>query len=534
MSRKLQVISIAILALWILPLFTGISQGQVKDDEMQNIDKAVPVKATVQPAKPRKLLVFNLCNGFKHSSIPYWDKALEIMGKKTGAFSVVISSDMSMFKPESLNQFDAVCLNNTTRLQFEEPLRKGLMDFVKGGKGIIGIHAATDNFYEWPEAAEMMGGQFAGHPWGGGGTWAIKIDEPNHPLMAAFKGKGFKIKDEIYRTKPPLYSRSKQRVLMSLDMSDGPTRTAEGVTPEDMDTGISWIKSYEKGRIFYCALGHDHAVTWNPAVLQHCLDGIQFVLGDLKVDTKPKPLVSSGKGSEMDELFAKIKTYDWGQSRATLTEASDLVRKSYGSPEQRSKVEGSLLEVLKAADATYAGKQFVCRELSIIGTEQSVPTLGGMLTDEKMSDMARYALERIPGAAVDNALRDALGKTSGKTKVGIINSLGQRRDSKAVTALGGLVGDSDQMVACATLSALGNIANAEAAKILGQARFKVSGQAQLVALDGYLKCADLLVAEGKRDQARVIYDELSKEGLPKAIRTAAMRGRLSTMKKEEK
>lgn len=537
MSRKLQVISIVILALWILPLFTGISQGQVKDEELQNIEKAAPAKATVQPAKPRKMLVFNLCNGFKHSSIPYWDKALEIMGKKTGAFSVAISSDMSMFKPENLNQFDAVCLNNTTRLQFDEPLRKSLMDFVKGGKGIVGIHAATDNFYEWPEAAEMMGGQFAGHPWGGGKTWAIKIDEPNHPLMAAFKGKGFKIKDEIYRTKPPLYSRSKQRVLMSLDMSDGPTRSAGGVTPEDADTGISWVKSYDKGRIFYCSLGHDHEVVWTPAVLQHYLDGIQFALGDFKVDTKPIPdknVRGLRKGSEMDELFAKIKTYDWGQSRASLTDVSDLVRKSHGSPEERSKVEKSLLEVLQAADATYAGRQFVCRELSIIGTEQSVPVLGGLLTDEKMSDMARYALERIPGAAVDEALRNALGKTSGKVKVGIINSLGQRRDGKAAAAIGALTGDSDQMVAGAALSALGQIANAEATKVLAEAKGKVTGKLQLVALDAYLKCADRLVAEGKKDQALAIYKELYKEDQPKPIRTAALRGMVSITKKEEK
>jgi type 1 glutamine amidotransferase len=71
------------------------------------------------------------------------------MGKKTGAFEVVVSGDMAMFKAENLNKFDAVCLNNTTRLGFKEPeLRKRLMDFIKGGKGIIGIHAATDNFYQ--------------------------------------------------------------------------------------------------------------------------------------------------------------------------------------------------------------------------------------------------------------------------------------------------------------------------------------------------------------------------------------------------
>ena len=527
MSRKSQIIGIALLVLCCLLLLTTISRAQVTAEELTKIEQAMPAKATVQPAKARKLLVFNLCNGFKHSSIPYWDKALEIMGQKTGAYSVVISSDMAVFKPESLNQFDAVCLNNTTRLKFDEPLQKSLMDFVKGGKGIVGIHAATDNFYEWPEAAEMMGGQFAGHPWGGGGTWAIKIDEPNHPLMAAFKGKGFKIQDEIYRTKPPLYSRTKQRILMSLDMSDGPTRSAEGVTPEDMDTGISWIKSYDKGRIFYCALGHDHAVTWNPAVLQHFLDGIQFVFGDFKVDTKPKPLVSSGKGSEMDEVFAKIKTYDWGQSRAALTEVSDLVRKSHSSPEEQSKAEKNLVELLKS-DATYACKQFVCRELSIIGTTQSVPALGSLLTDEKTSDMARYALERIPGLAVDEALRNALTKTSGKTKVGIINSLGQRRDSKAVSAIGGLVGDSDQMIAAAAISALGQIADAQATKVLAGAKGKTTGKLRLLLLDAYLRCADRLVAEGKKADALAIYEELMKE--PKPIGIAALQGKLNAEK----
>jgi uncharacterized protein len=170
-------------------------------------------------------------------------------------------------------------------------LCKSLMDFVKGGKGVIGIHAATDSFYTryvWPEGQEMWGGKFSGHPWTAGRTaWAIKIDEPEHPLMASFKGQGFKIVDEIYRTEPPLYSRSKQRVLMSLDMGDETTK-ARSQKPSDADTGISWIKDFGNGRVFYCSLGHVHDVTWTPAVLEHYLRGIQFALGDLKVDAKPK------------------------------------------------------------------------------------------------------------------------------------------------------------------------------------------------------------------------------------------------------
>jgi type 1 glutamine amidotransferase len=424
-------------------------------------------------------------------------------------------------------------LNNTTHLKFdpkETPERcEALMDFIKGGKGVVGIHAATDNFYNWPEAMEMMGGKFTGHPWTGGGTWAIKIDEPDHPLTKAFKGIGFKIKDEIYRTDPPLYSRDKQLVLMSLDMSDPATRNPEHCSefkPTDLDTGISWIKTWGKGRVFYCSLGHNNHIFWNRAILQHYLDGIQFAFGDYKVDTTPKPMVSSEKGSEMEELLAKVKTYDWGQSRAALTEVSDAIKKAYGKPAELRSIEKSLIGVLES-DAKYAGKQFVCRKLSIIGTEQSVPTLSKMLVDKKLSDMARYALERIPGNAVNEALRAGLAKTSGKTKVGIINSLGERGDRKAVVSLGKLISDSDDMVAEAAVSALGKIGGPRATEALAKAKGTVSDKLRLVVLDAYLKCADQLAAEGKKKQARAIYQELYDTDMPAVIRTAALRGLVS-------
>ena len=298
MSTIQKTIGIAVVAAVCLSLLAGSAQcespkelRELKADEIARITAAVPSKPIVK-AKPRKMLVFWRCEGFYHGSIPVVNKALEIMGKKTGAFEVVTTDDYSVFTPEKLAQFDAVCLNNTTHMKFdpkETPDRcRALMEFVKNGKGIVGVHAATDNFYEWPEGMEMMGGKFTGHPWGGGDTVAIKIDQPDHPLVAAFKGKTFKVKEEIYRTDPPLYSREKQLVLMSLDMSD-PATKAKASKPTDADTGISWIKDWGKGRVFYCSLGHNNEIFMNEAILQHYLAGIQFAFGDYKVDTKPKP-----------------------------------------------------------------------------------------------------------------------------------------------------------------------------------------------------------------------------------------------------
>ena len=493
----------------------------VSPQEIEKIESAAPAKAAVTPKQPRRLLVFNLCKGYKHSSIPYWDKALQIIGQKTGAYEVQHSNDMSVFNPQGLNQFDAVCFNNTTRLEFGPAQRKTLMTFIKGGKGIIGIHAATDNFYTWPEAAEMMGGQFCGHPWRARGTWAIKIDDPKHPLTAAFNAKGFKINDEIYRTKPPLYSRAKQRVLMSLDMTDEKTRTAKGITPDDTDIGISWVKSYGKGRLFYCSLGHNHHITWNPAILKHYLDGIQFALGDLPADTTPITQ------KQLNELLAKLAKYDYGQSRRPLTELSDFINSAYGRPKQLKEIEKQFLTVLQS-DSTPAAKQFICRKLSVIGSEQAVPTLAAMLTNPDTSDMARYALERIPSAAVDKALRSALTGTDGNMKAGIITTLGQRRDVKSVPALSRLIYNSNSTIAAAAAAALGQIADTEAAKALVQAKEKTTGKVRQEVLAALIQCAQRLSVAGQHKRALDIYRRLYAAAEPTPIRGAALRGVVNT------
>jgi type 1 glutamine amidotransferase len=284
-----------VLAIVFMGVFANMSNAagspkqlrEITAAELEKIEKALPAEAKVKPAKPRKILVFWLCNGYFHESIPVVNKVLEAMGKKTGAFDIVISNDMNDFNAKKLAEFDAIMFNNPYKVEFNEPSqRQAIMDFVKGGKGIIGFHAAIDNFHTWPEAAEMMGGLFVSHPWTPAGVWAIKNVEPNHPLNAAFNGEGFKIKDELYRTKM-LNLRANCRVLLTLDLNDPATRNAKGAEESDRDMPVDWIRNYGKGRVFYCGFGHNNEVFYRPAILQHCLDGIQFALGDLKVDASP-------------------------------------------------------------------------------------------------------------------------------------------------------------------------------------------------------------------------------------------------------
>jgi len=500
----------------------------VSDEEIKKIDAAIPDKATKKPAKPRTVLVFSLCKGFRHGSIKYWDKALVMMGEKTGAYKATVSEDMEMLKPENLHKFDALVFNNTTRLKIDDPvIRKSILDFIKGGKGIMGIHAATDNFYTWPEMQEIMGGKFTGHPWGSGSTVAVKLDDPDHPLMKAFAGAGFKIKDEIYLTAAPLFSRKKARVLMSLDMSDAKTAGAQGGKHKNDDVGLTWIKSVGKGRLFYGSLGHNPHITWTPAIIRHYLDGLQFVLGDYPVDTTPVPLPQGVPPAAVDteklgELLSEIAKYDYGKSREVLTQLSDFIRGLEGT-ENLKAVEEKFLEFLQS-DATLAGKRFICRNLSIMGTEASAEVLAEMLVDPRTSDMARYALERIPGESVDGMLRKTLPKTKGVEKVGVISTLGLRADKKSVPLLAALIGDSNADIAAAAVAALGQISTPDARSALAKAKDTTTGDLQMLVLDAYLNCADRLIDDGKNEEALEIYRQLYTGNIPQQIRSAALRG----------
>jgi len=260
----------------------------VKAEDIKKMEEAAPEKAPAKPLKKRKILVLWRCDGFFHKCIPVANKCIEILGKKTGAYECVIpetaSEQMDWLSADKLKDFDAIVFNNTTRLNPNADQQKALMDFVKGGKGFIGIHAASDNFYKWPEGAAMVGGLFAGHPWTAGGTWAFKVENPDNPVNASFKGKGFKAKDEIYNLKDP-YTRKDRRILISLDMDDPATGKKKG--RKDRDQAVAWIKKCGEGRVFYCSLGHNNQIFWTPDIVAHYLAGIQYAIGDLKADDTP-------------------------------------------------------------------------------------------------------------------------------------------------------------------------------------------------------------------------------------------------------
>jgi type 1 glutamine amidotransferase len=292
-TRSLSPHLLALLATLLVAPSLRAAPGQVfpplTDDQIASVEAALPPQAAASPAQPRRVLIFFRTEGFVHASIPVGRLALQRLGEKTGAYTSVASDDMAMFDPGTLNTFDAVVFVSSTKLSFTDPAhRQALLDFVRNGKGVAGIHAATDNFPTWPEGQALMGGVFHSHPWNARDVSAVKNDEPEHVVNEGFGGHGFWIRDEIYQMRTPPYSRDRQRVLLSLDMSKPENaRPAKDIERTDNDFGISWIRQEGRGRVFYTSLGHNTDVFFVPSVLKHVLDGMQFALGDLAADATP-------------------------------------------------------------------------------------------------------------------------------------------------------------------------------------------------------------------------------------------------------
>jgi len=220
------------------------------------------------------------------------------MGKKTGAYETVISFDSSLLAPGKLEGFDAVFINNTAQGDlFNTPeLRDTFAAFIRNGGGLVANHAVTATSTKWTGFGEILGARGAAHRAADEKIF-VKLDDPKHPVNAAFGRQGFEFTDEIFRFLNPS-PRTKVHVLLSIDvartdMNQG--RCTSNCVSEDGEYPISWVRGYGKGRVFYTSLGHNPHVFWDPQFLRHFLAGIQFALGDLKASVKPSVVVKHQK-----------------------------------------------------------------------------------------------------------------------------------------------------------------------------------------------------------------------------------------------
>jgi HEAT repeat protein len=198
------------------------------------------------------------------------------------------------------------------------------------------------------------------------------------------------------------------------------------------------------------------------------------------------------------------------------------------SPEK----ERELIATLRS-DAPPADKAVACKNLAIYGSEEAVPELAKLLPNEQLSSWARIALEAIPGPAADDALRKATDSLTGKLLVGTINSIGVRRDVRAVDSLVARLQDGDPDVASASAVSLGHIGSDPAVKSLRKSLSTAPGKVRSAVAEGLVLCAERFLGEGKAAQAAEIYDEVRKSEAPKQRILEATRGAILSRNAKE-
>ncbi len=192
--------------------------------------------------------------------------------------------------------------------------------------------------------------------------------------------------------------------------------------------------------------------------------------------------------------------------------------------------EGKLIAVLKSSAASRKDKSDACRQLAIIATKKAIPTLVDLLSDEELSHNARYALEPIPDPAVDEAFREALGRLKGLPLVGVIGSIGVRRDAQAVEPLCAMIMQGEMAPEAMKMAArtLGSIGTEAAAEFLKGGLDHAPSEAMADVYEGLFRCAERFAAEGGRDKAIAIYDTLRPLDAPHQVRAGALRGAILT------
>ncbi len=269
--------------------------------------------------QPRKVLLVTATTGFHHTSTVQAEQVIPLLGQRTGQWTVDIvksgppprgeaerkawearlAADLAArMSPEALKQYDAVVFANTTGV-LPLPDKQAFLDWIKSGKGFVGIHSATDTFHGPNNGPvdpyiEMIGGEFKTH------GPQVKVEcfvmDPAHPSVHHL-GKSYSLFDEIYEFK----NHSFEKVHGLLTLNQHPQSKQPGAHP------VAWCSSYGKGRVFYTSLGHREDV-WDPewkdnngrrqntpeiaeAFQQHLIGGIRWALGLARGSSKPDGVV---------------------------------------------------------------------------------------------------------------------------------------------------------------------------------------------------------------------------------------------------
>lgn len=278
---------------------------ELTDGWLDSVAALAPKKATAAIREQRHVLIFSLHTGYDHWVIPHTEAVLKLLATQSGIAECTTSKDIAVFGKENLAKYDAVIMNNTcperdrrnifydvlktdeskTEAQLLEEaavLENNLINFVKEGGGLMLLHGGATVQNDSPGFSRMSGGSFDFHP--KQQLIQVKLADASHPLLNAFKGKGFEHVDEPYFYKNAYDSYNFHPLLyMEADQ-------LEGMEDREIKVNkryLAWVKRYGDGRVFLAAPSHNAQSYKNPELLQFFQDAMQYVLGDLECDDSP-------------------------------------------------------------------------------------------------------------------------------------------------------------------------------------------------------------------------------------------------------
>ena len=280
---------------FLLSVLIGLTiLGQSNRIQAQTVGGPLPPAPRAKEVRMKHVLVIGQTKDWEHDSVSATMAAIYDMGKESGLWDTTMRTDTKLLtkkelvrNAKNLNYFDLIVFASTSgELDMDASQKQDMMSFIKeDGKGFVGIHAALDTNYTWPEYGEMLGGWFDEHPWM---TFNAPIlnEDPSFPAVRHFPAAFVKY-DEIYQ--PMSWSRDKVNVLLSLDASKLNFANNPRVHRADHDFPVAWSKMYGKGRVFYSTLGHTEESWQDPDVRSMYFEAIKWALRMTEGSTASHP-----------------------------------------------------------------------------------------------------------------------------------------------------------------------------------------------------------------------------------------------------
>jgi HEAT repeat protein len=232
------------------------------------------------------------------------------------------------------------------------------------------------------------------------------------------------------------------------------------------------------------------------------------------------PTAAAGPSPTLDASLAALKTYTIGGDFAACQQIIDEINAAKTDAAAQAAIAEKLASALHGASCD--AQRFLCSQLYLVCTEKEAALIAPLLTDEKLSISALTALQQVKGREVDRALLNALGKTTGRVRTGIIDAIGARGDTAHVKDIAPLLKEKDVDTVRVAAGALGKIGGAAALDALNTALSKAGNRTRPVIANATLMAAERTAAAGDITRARAVMERLTGHTEDGHVRAAAM------------